>query len=319
MSKFRFHYFLYALATILATSCEDVVDLPIDESAKQLVIFSNFSDQNHLQVLVYKTKFINSKKPTEYVENANVNVFADGILLEKLHLVIPDSASGLFPYYQSTDLVPEYDKEYTIEVYVEGYDTITATNSIPTPVNIEEAVFTKDVQIDEDGHNTEVSFFTSLSMRDPINIENYYHLRFYQELIPFTLISPTDSLFGDTFFVYPNQVDLIGNNLSLTQYKYDQSQSYLIDDTLFDGQYITFQFNGKVMYDASKLKPGRFIIELRTVSKDYYLYHESLNWQTAEGGSPHGPNGGVVFNNIDNGVGNFSGFTAKVNEFPLSK
>ncbi len=306
----RIHYFLLTLTTSLLFSCEDVVNLPVD-SIPELVVFSNFSDQNGLEVYVYKTRSILSNEPTEYVKNAGVKVLAGEELLEQLHLVVPDES---IPYYSTSHFTPEFDKEYTIEVNVEGYETITAKNSVPTPVNLEDVSFEPLVSPGK-GDDVMVNFYTSVSLRDPAGIENYYHLKFYQELTPFTVVSSNDTIFGATYLAYPTSVDKVDENAPLT--KYDKDQSYLIKDTYFDGQYITFNFNGQYSFNPTETVPGRFLIELRTVSKAYFLYHESLNRQFQNNGSVGGE-GDVVFNNIDNGVGNFAGFTSKVNSFKLT-
>ncbi len=312
MHQFNINYFLLVLTTFFLASCEDVVNLPVD-SEPELVVFSNFSDQNSLEVYVYKTRSILSNEPTEYVTNAVVKVYAGGQLLEVLQVFEPDASLHLSPYYKTSNLTPEFDKEYTIEVNVEGYQTITAKNSIPTPVNLEDVFFEPQVTVGK-GNEVVVNFYVSVSLSDPVGIENYYHLRFYQELTPYTVVSPSDTLFGTPYLEHPSNVDKVDENAP--PIKYNNDQSYLIKDIQFEGQYITLDFTGMYSFDPAATLPGRFLIELRTVSKAYYLYHESLNRQNQNGGSVG--EGDVVFNNIDNGVGNFSGFTSKVNSFKLT-
>ncbi len=233
--------------------------------------------------------------------------------MEVLQLVEPDDAQNFLPFYKTTHLLPEFDKEYTIEVSVEGYQTITAKNSIPSPVNLEDVSFEPQVTTGK-GSNIVVDFLVSVSLRDPVGIENFYHLKFYQELTPYSVLSNGDTLFGRTYLAPPTFVDKLGEVPPLI--KYNNDQSFLIRDTYFDGQYITLKFTGHYSFDPSMTRSGNFLIELRTVSKAYFLYHESLNWQNQPGDS--NSDGDVFFNNIDNGVGNFSGFTSKVNSFKVT-
>jgi len=312
MRQFNFCHLLVLLAASLFASCEDVVNLPSDSTA-DLVVFSNFSDQNSLVVYVYKTRSVLSNTPTEYVKNAEVKVFAGGELLEVLQLVEPDDAQSFLPFYKTSHLLPEFDKEYTIEVKVEGYQTITAKNSIPTPVNLEDVSFEPQVTTGK-GSDIVVDFLVSVSLRDPVGIENFYHLKFYQELTPYTVLSNGDTLFGKAYLAPPTVVDKVGEVTPII--KYNNDQSFLIRDTHFDGQYLTLNFTGHYSFDPSATLSGNFLIELRTVSKAYYLYHESLNWQNQSGDSSSDSD--VFFNNIDNGVGNFAGFTSKVNSFKVT-
>lgn len=311
MQRFSIKLLLFAITTFHFYACEDVIDLPVDYEP-ELVVFSNFSDQNKLQVFVSKSRPIQSSTPTEYVSDAIVNVYVEGKLIEQLTFFPADTVIGRTPYYQSLSLVPDFDKEYTIEVIVEGFETITATNSIPTPVNIEDVTFTPQLSNGK-GDQVVVDFVASVSLKDPVGIENYYHIKFYQELTPFSINSTNDTLLGTPFLVFPTNVDNLDANTS--SIKYNNEQSYLIKDTYFDGQHLKLNFKGKYTFDETKTLPGKFMIELRTVSKAYYLYHESLNWQSQAGVNQG--EGDVLFNNIDNGVGNFSGFTSKYNTFKL--
>ncbi len=310
----RFHtWYFYLFASLFSlSSCEDVVDLPLD-SRSELVVFSNFSDQNGLEVFVYKTKSVTNSQPTEYIKDADVRVFKGGDLLEVLSLVSSPDNGNRPPHYKTTALTPEFDVEYTIEVKVEGFETITAKNSIPTPVNLEGATFDPSVSTGSNAH-TVVDFDVSVSLKDPISIANYYHLKFYQELTSFTITAEGDTIWGNTYLEFPSDVESINFDDSLV--KYQNEQSYLIEDSQFDGQYITLEFTGQYSFDPSKSIPGRFLIELRTVSEAYYLYYESLNRQNQN--NNHLGEGVVVYNNIDNGLGNFAGFTSKVNSFKLT-
>ncbi|MBI1223913.1 MAG: DUF4249 family protein [Bacteroidetes bacterium] len=299
MRLIRIQYLLLTTASILFASCEDVVNLPID-STPELFVFSNFSDQNNLDVYVYKTTSVFSKDTTEYIKDAIVKVYADGELIEELKLVNPPGDAP--PFYATSNLSPVFDKEYTIEVKIEGHETITAKNSIPTPVNLEDSSFKPQFSQGTD-EDLVVNFATSVSLRDPAGVENFYHIKFYQELIPYFLQTPNDTVFGDTILVYPSIVKKVNENSPANNYSSDQS--YLLKDTNFDGQYITVDFTGQYTFNPKQTKAGRFLIELRTVSKAYYLFYT-------------GDEGDVLFNNIDNGVGNFAGFTSKVNSFKLT-
>ena len=69
-------------------------------------------------------------------------------------------------------------------------------------------------------------------------------------------------------------------------------------------------------YDPSKYIPGDFVIELRTVSEAYYLYHITLSRQV----NTDNPlsEGVVVYDNVENGEGIFAGYSSSFNSFKLS-
>ncbi|MBI5914999.1 MAG: DUF4249 domain-containing protein [Bacteroidetes bacterium] len=306
-SRLLFSFFAFSLFC----SCEDVVDLPVQGSPK-LVVFSNFSDKS-LEVYVYKTQSVLTEGPTEYIQDAEVEVYTDGNLIETLELEVPVGSKKLPPFYKTKNLVPVFDKEYTIMVRVDGFQPISAKNSIPTPVPIESVDFSNTVVENED-FNLVVNFNVAVTLKDPSNIANFYHLKFHQELTPYMVGMSGDTVFGESYLAFPSAIQAMDANTPV--FKYVSDQSFLMDDIQFDGTFVTLSFSGQYTFDPKKFVPGRFLVELRTVSEAYYLYHYTLNKQN-QNNNPLG-DGVVVYNNIENGVGNFSGFTSTFNSFKLT-
>lgn len=294
-------------------SCEDVVELPYDLVSK-LAVRSDLSDSTGLVAVVYIPKGATDTQPTQYVDSATVKVYQGKTFLEELALVLPnDSSPEQHPRYETQHLQPEFDVEYTLVVEVENFKTITSTTSIPTPVNLEDATFNPNFSL---GPNDEVvvDFDISLSLRDPIAVKNYYHLKFYQELINYHIGAAGDTILENAFIISP--ADIYETAAQSPTVRYKAGQGFLFDDLQFNGQTLSLNFKGSYSFDPSKSLPGRFLIELRTVSEDYFLYHDTLN-RTGQDNSHFGE-GVVVYNNIDNGLGNFAGFTSTVNSFKLS-
>lgn len=309
MIAFLRHYLPIIFLASFAASCEDVVDLPLDDH-EEVVVFSNFSEKG-LEVYVYKTVSIFDNHPTEYVTDASVKVFADEVLIDSLVLELPSNENHP-PFYKTTQLIPEFDKEYTIRVEIPNYKTITAKNSIPSPVALTASTFDPTVSEVDDSIRS-VNFAISVSLTDPHKIKNYYHIRFFQEFTPYSLELNGDTINGTVFWATPSSVESLNENGQLVKNQVDQS--FLVSDTDFDGDAITLYFKGNFTFNTSQLKPGRFFIEFRTVSQDYFFYHTSINRNQWDG-PPIGKDD-VPFDNIDNGVGVFAGFTSSITEFKL--
>ena len=294
------------------TSCEKVVEFDFKDQ-EQLVVFSNFSNQNDLEVLVYTTRSrLSPTDSTRFLTDATVMVFSEGQLLELLELVPGNPEDKSPPYYRSKSLVPQAGKIYSIKVSVPGYDPVTATNSIPESVPIQSVQFSNDMikGLEEESY---FNFQVGVTIQDPAETVNFYHVIFHQELIPYVVTETGDTIKGNVFFTKPDQLTLGENTPAV---KYFDGKSLLAKDETFNGKEMTFSVQGNYTFNPHQHLPGRFLVELRTVSEAYYYYHTTLTIQHEASENPLSP-GVVVFDNIDNGVGIFAGYSSTFDFFNL--
>ena len=280
---------------------------------ERLVIYSNFSDQQTLEVFVSKTRSVLNTQPTTFLEDATVMVFVDNELVEILESV-PAAESGDKPaFYKTLKLKPEVGVVYTIKVTVPGFDPVTATNSIPPSVPIESVAFSNTGQT-EVNQSKKIKFDVSVSFVDPLEEENYYPLVFLQKLNSYTVSPEGDTILDNTIYNAP--LTVYPSNLDMPVTGYYDHRSFLIKDQFFNGEKLRLEFWGMYDYDPSKYIPGDFVIELRTVSEAYYLYHITLSRQV----NTDNPlsEGVVVYDNVENGEGIFAGYSSSFNSFKLS-
>ncbi len=298
--------------SMIWSSCEKEVKFDFDNQ-ERLVVFSNFSDQNDLEVLVYTTQSrLTPTETTRFLTDATVMVFSGGQLIEILNLVPADPEASTPPYYRSETLVPKVGVIYSIKVSVPGYETVTATNSIPQPVPIQAVDFSSNFIVNVEDE-TSVNFNIDVTIQDPQEVANYYHIIFYQEIIPYTVDEKGDSLLGEVAFLMPRSLKIGPETPAV---KHFDGKSLLAKDATFNGQEVTFSVEGSYSFNPALYLPGRFLVELRTVSEAYYYYHTTLTLQQEAGEGPLSP-GVVVFDNVENGFGIFAGFSSAFNFFNL--
>lgn len=300
--------------------CEKEVDFDFEDSDK-LVVISHFTENKTLDVLVYKTNALtngSSSLPT-FVTDATVMVFEKDDFLELLELV-PGSGegSGRASIYRSRRLTPETGKLYTIRVSVPGFDPITAANSIPVPVPIASVLFNGNLSEvnDAGGESTPalLDFEVAVRIQDPAAVKNFYHLIFHQELFPYTVTGTGDTIVGMKTFAPPHKLQAKDPDLPVIK-NYD-NRGFLADDRHFNGEQLEIGAIGSYRYDPSKYLAGDFLVELRTVSEAYFFHYSTLTLQGEVGNNPLGE-GVVIYDNIENGVGIFAGYSSSVNSFRL--
>lgn len=305
-------FFIATLGLVLFASCEEPIHFDIDDQAR-LVIYSNFSNQQTLEVYVSKTRSVFSTDPTEFVEDATVMVFQGNDLLEILQPVPFDPVLQMPPHYKTLQMQPQIGVVYTIKVTAPGFEPVTATNSIPHAVPIESVDFSTASQNVVNESKT-VKFDVSVTFHDPADEVNYYHLVFHQRIHPYVIDAQGDTVISELTLHTPLDVNLADPDAPAT--RYFDGRSFLIKDQFFNGEKISFPFNGSFSYNPVEFLPGEFIIELRSVSEAYYLYHITISRQFNTD-NPFAE-GVVVYDNVENGEGIFAGYSSSFNSFKSS-
>jgi len=295
---------LIILGGIFATSCEEPVDLDIAVLPPQIVVNSNFAPGQPFQVSITKSKNVLSTETEEYINDAEVRIFSSqGKELDKLQLKHFQQ-----PYYESRRLLPESGKVYRLEVKVPGYPQIIAEDIVPFPVALESiAMDTIETlgAIDERIYKVEIN----VGFTDPIGAQDYYHLSLYNHVLdPVDDQSPTngfDETTSENNLVPLMPLENHKNNPPVT-FHYEDG-GILFTDEDFDGQKAGLKFYSLISLN-NEAKMGKVVGVLRTVSKDYFLYHSSLSRQIANKDRPF-VEPISVYSNIENGLGIFSGYT----------
>ncbi len=294
---------LIILGGIFASSCEEPVDLDIAILPPQIVVNSNFAPGQPFQVAITKSKNVLSAEAEEYVNDAEVRIFSSqGKELDKLQL-----KHFQHPFYESRRLQPESGKAYRLEVTVPGYPQLIAEDVVPFPValeTIEMDTIETFGEIDERVYKVEIN----VGFTDPIGAQDYYHLSLYNQVLDpideHVPMSGFDETSSEDDLVPLTPLENDNNNPAIT-FHYEEG-GVLFTDEDFDGQKAGLKFYSLISLN-NEAKMGKVVGILRTVSKDYYLYHTSLSRQIANKDRPF-VEPISVYSNIDNGLGIFSGY-----------
>lgn len=297
-------WILWVVPLLMASTCEKPVAFKFESPAPSLLISSNFQDASAIQVEVSKVTYDDFQVgQKEFVRNAVVSIYEGSSLLEQLEVVYPTTPRGQ-AVYSTSDVRPEIGKEYEIQVEVEGFQTVTARSIIPTKVEIRDFRLGQVSKVEEPGSDLiRYSFPVFIAYDDPDGEKNFYHLKIAQEITEYTLIE------GDTLFSRSNRRNInFSSELDDNFVNSYFAGGVLLQDDPFGDQYA---FDMQVAINPGFQKLGRLFVELRTVSEDYYRFHNSLDRIEQEGGSTGGfPEPSIPYNNVENGRGIFAGFTS---------
>ncbi|NRB51438.1 MAG: DUF4249 domain-containing protein [Saprospiraceae bacterium] len=297
---------LLAVPLFIASTCEKPVTFKVNPPEPDLLVSSNFQDHSAIQVEVSKITYDATRVgQKEFVNDAIVSIYEDNNLLEELEVVYPTTPRGQ-AVYSSSDIVPAIGKEYLIQVEVEGFQVVTARSVIPARVEIREFSIGQVQKSQSLEQNAIVyNFPVYIAYDDPDGEENFYHLKIAQEIVEFSIIEG-DTLPSRSFRRNVNFSSDLDDNFVNAYF----AGGVLLQDDPFGGQY---GFDMSVPINPSFQKLGRLFVELRTVSEEYYRFHNSLDRIEQQGGNTGGFQEAVIpYDNIENGNGIFAGYTVAV-------
>ncbi|MCB0643404.1 MAG: DUF4249 domain-containing protein [Phaeodactylibacter sp.] len=294
--------FLFLLALVSLMGCENFFDteieLPTPEHNPVLAINSYITSTNDsiVGVRVSRTYGLFEDSPDEErIYDATVELFENGSLLYSLEAF--DESYG---YNYKADLPAAFGgigKTYELRVSHPDYGTVSATQTMPIPVPLQEVEYRPLESNDFEQPNGEVR----LTFQDPAGEENYYEF-LITNYCEFTIELPNGEILLDTFenSIYLDQDFNVDPNL----YMGFDGTALLISDRNFDGQTITIgpQFNSYGCFDAPNLVSQGFVVYWRTVTKDYFNYSTSLRDSESAAENPFAEPVSV-YSNVEGGVG----------------
>ncbi|HOY16934.1 MAG TPA: DUF4249 domain-containing protein [Haliscomenobacter sp.] len=264
----------------------------------RLVVISNFTTLDGIQVQVSKSRSPLDNGGTDYITNAKVEIWEGEQLLERLNL--NDTREEKIPFYTSEVIKPRIGVDYTVKVSAPGFETVTATSRIPESVNLDSVLVEKLKATPDDPGFVRYDFDLAIYFTDPLIERNFYHVNVFQKSMT-PLKDGVDFLEQTKKLVFGSEVN---SNYIVANY----DGGLLIEDKLIDGRAIRIPIPISMRMPAHLQNFDELIVELRSVSEEYYLFHSTVSRQQDNDDLPFS-DPVVLFNNIRNGQGVFAGYS----------
>lgn len=223
--------FLFAAGCIIS-SCEDVIELDLDQVAPKLVVEANMSDQPG-------PYFIELSETANFYDDNNFNpkAGAEVIIYDEIgnRETLRETTPGI---YQTSTTQGVRGVKYTLEIMSEG-KTYTATNRIPDQGNPIDSLV---VKYEEESIFRDEGYYVTVTTQDPAGVDNYYRLK-----------------------IFVNGLAYIFNQDS--EDSYEDNNIYLSSDKFTDGQYLEFGLS-PMLKPGDKVKVELYHISKATY--DYY-------------------------------------------------
>ena len=284
------------LLSLAVLSCEEVFDPTMLGSSPKLVVISQFSPGEPVEVRVARTRSVVEPQADYYIFDAQVEIWEDSI--ELAQLALHRKVGPEIPFYSTPDFIPEEGVLYTIHVEAPNFPPVSATSFVPERIALLETQV-EDLEVDSIAGL--YNFNLRIRFEDPGLTSNFYHVNIFQEILGTGGEKELEEL-RKIFFSEE------GNSKSRTA---NLDGGLLYQDADFNGSIAELSIPIRISLDPEHQILGKTLVELRTVTEEYYLFQSSISKQSGDQIDPLSEPT-LLFNNIQNGHGVFAGYNSFV-------
>ncbi len=294
----KMKHILFSISVLsIVFSCTKQIDFTADQIQEKIVVNSLFTEDSLWNAHISHSRSVLDNSPHNFLDNATVSVFDES---NNLVTTLNHVSDG---FYQSSTATPIANETYRLEVDAPGYNSVSATNSIPTEVPI----INVDTISTEDSEGNPVLQVT-MNFTDPGGVSNYYMLEM-QYVLDYSQWGFDEEERGrleitcnDPNIESVNSFSFLGEE---NAYNY-----LLLKDDQFDGQNYTLRFYVINWADFKEIDlTGE--IRLMNTSEEFFNYRKSYEVYENAINNPFSQPV-QVFSNIVGGMGVFAGGTLNV-------
>ena len=288
---------LLIFSALTLSNCTKEIEFDAQDIAPRIVVNSLFTNDSIWAAHISRSVGVLETTSYTTIDDANVNIFDANA---NLVTTLTHQGNGL--YTSPTGLTPQANQSYTIEASASGYESVNASNSIPSAVPIYQ--LDTVTSTNSDG---ETILEATITFQDPPNISNYYMLEVY---VTGTWINEGEQ---DTIEIRePLQISCDDINVeTVNRFNFggfENTYLYLmLKDQNFDGENYSLTFS---VINYAELKDLDLFGEIRLVntSEEYFNYLKSFNMYQRTINNPFATPV-QVYSNVNNGMGIFAGGT----------
>lgn len=298
------------LSLFLLARCarEVIIDLP--EEAPKVVAVCHFTDGQHFRANITMSQPVNEGDDPDQPNAVDASLSINGEYYDLLYKVKGDGNTYYWRSHQNK--LATAGVEYSFVVRVPGYPTVQASSSIPQHHPLEPiAIDSNNLSIEtlSDG-SRELRIPLELSVNDLPATERYFAFYLTHETDVYDdSISPANYAYTEE---KPTNFLADGRTISLLHNI--PEPVVLINEKYWADDRRTLYLVARIPYDPLIQIPRRIYITWRTLSKEFYRYHLSLSRQ---GGNLPLSDPDAVYNNMEGGLGNFSGYSVSVDTLEI--
>lgn len=302
------------IASICHVHCAREVFIELPEEETKIVTISHFTTGETFKVKVSLSQPVYDSGDPVIPDNVDITLAKEGAFIDKLFKATSDDGAI---YWESRDLA-EPGISFSITARIDGMPQASASSAVPAffplaPILIDPAKMTETPL-----SNGQMLLTIPLELHlDQLPADKRYFAFSIRHDIDVLQNVGGEWVTDFTYEGLPTNYSADGRTLALL---YDLSEPVVLINEKFwseivDQDHNTLFLDAKIAYKpAENEKPRRIYVEWRTLSEEFYKYHLSI---ARQGSNLPLSDPDAVFNNVENGYGNFSGYSVAIDTLEL--
>lgn len=194
---------LVLLICQLLTSCEEVIDINLNDADQRVVIEADLNGFPIMQVIyISRTVPFNDERPREIVADADVQIL--GPRNNSFQFVYSEEHQG----YINRTFAARENATYSLRVMVDG-ELYEATETMPVQVPVDSVGMLRENIFNE------TYYFATLRFQDPAGVPNYYKYNVSVDGKPMKFFAAFSDKFNDGLYV-THQIGSVDDDIEIT-------------------------------------------------------------------------------------------------------
>jgi hypothetical protein len=290
-------FIVLAWTSFCLSACLKDISGEIPNDQPKVTVNGFFNPKIPFLLTISKSKGILESPVGHYLPDAVGYIYENNVLVDSVKAM-----PGINYHFSQQSLIPQIGKNYRIELYIPGFDSISAGSILPNTASIQ------SIQLDtifyaSSGQNV---YALRVKFNDYPSFGDYYHLMVYRNRL-------SESGTWNTEPVCYLSDDLVFDAISK-----ETCSGGFFSDASFNGAEKEILINTKRRLNHKLNDSVQFLVELRHCSPEYYQYNKSLAiFKNGQGDIFSQP--GPIIGNVKNGYGIFAGYTGIVDTVKLNE
>mgnify|MGYP000985871697 CR=1 FL=1 len=279
------------------------------EFEKKINIAGFLKANDTIHILVSYTLDNNSCEIADdkYIKDAVIYLYEDDLFVEQLvYDTINDINYNNKGYYKSQKTTCKENKNYSLKVFVKGFDTLYAKTYCPAILCID-STHTK-IKRDSNINGYFFRINSKIFFKDIYKEKNFFNFNNRGVFTCYDPVIETKKTDGFYFSMYPNTID---ENKCIFSDSLFKNSTYYLDIN----QDITEGYMNLVINSAKKFCVP---ISLEVISYDAFMYYKTLFWYRKTVFNPL-TELVQIYSNIKNGTGIFAGYSSYSDTITITK
>ncbi len=291
------------MASLLLLRCarEVIIDLPEEEP--KVVAICHFTEGQHFKAYITMSQPVNEGDDPEQPSAVDATLSINGAYYDLLYR---EKGEGNRYYWRShQQKLPRTGVEYSFVVRVPGYPAVESSSSIPAHRPIEPIKLKQGDALLEtlsDG-SKELRIPLELHLQDAPGEEPYFAFFISDDTDVSESNDPSDT------YTIQRPTNFLADGRTISLLHNIPEPVVLINENYWADGRRTLYLTARIPVKLGIERPRTLYITWRTLSKEFYRYHLSLSRQSSNLPLSE-PD--AVYNNMIGGLGNFSGYSVKV-------